>query len=49
MVIHGLLREGGIKFCIPIIKTKIPFNNESVEEVENFIHALLILRVSISK
>ncbi|CAG8684626.1 1656_t:CDS:2, partial [Dentiscutata heterogama] len=44
VVIHGLSREKGIKFYFPIIKAKIPFHNETVDEVEEFVHALLILR-----
>ncbi|CAG8477412.1 8167_t:CDS:2 [Acaulospora morrowiae] len=44
IVIHGFLREKGIKFYLPIIKAKIPFHNETVDEVEEFVHALLILR-----
>lgn len=44
MVIHGLFREKGIKLYLPIIKAKIPLNNEQVDDVENFIHALMILR-----
>ena len=42
---YGLLREKGIKFYLPIIKAKIPLHNETVDKVEEFVHALLILRV----
>ncbi|CAG8847460.1 12391_t:CDS:2, partial [Gigaspora margarita] len=44
IVIHGLSRENGIKFYFPIIKAKIPFHNAPLDEVEDFIHALLVLR-----
>ncbi|CAG8660405.1 10147_t:CDS:10 [Cetraspora pellucida] len=44
LIIHGLARENGTRFYLPIVKTKIPFYNEPVEDVENFIHALLVLR-----
>ena len=49
MVIHGLLRENGIKLYLPIIKAKISLNNKQLDDIENFVHALLILRVSILK
>ncbi|KAG9295322.1 hypothetical protein G9A89_021253 [Geosiphon pyriformis] len=42
--VYGLLREKGIKFYLPIIKAKIPLHNETVDKVEEFVHALLILR-----
>ncbi|CAG8680902.1 15163_t:CDS:2, partial [Cetraspora pellucida] len=42
--IHGLIHENGIKYYLPILQTKIPFEDESVDEVEEFVHALLILR-----
>ncbi|CAG8777663.1 17095_t:CDS:2, partial [Gigaspora rosea] len=32
------------KIYIPVVKAKIPLNNESFEEVEEFVHALLILQ-----
>jgi len=41
--IHGLIKEKGIKYHLSIIKAKILFSKESVEEVEEFIHALLVL------
>ena len=44
--VYGLIREKNIKFYLPISRAKIPFDKESVEEVEEFIHALLTLRVS---
>nr|CAG8610088.1 15868_t:CDS:2 [Entrophospora candida] len=49
LVIHGLAREGGVKYYLPVSKVKIPLNMESVEEVEEFIHALLTLRFSDEK
>ncbi|CAJ0831785.1 5652_t:CDS:2 [Entrophospora sp. SA101] len=49
LVIHGLAREGGVKYYLPVSKAKIPLNMESVEEVEEFIHALLTLRFSDEK
>ncbi|CAG8730413.1 10250_t:CDS:2 [Cetraspora pellucida] len=42
--IYGFLREKGIKFYLPIIKAKIPLHKETVDKVEEFVHALLILR-----
>ncbi len=45
--IHGLIKEKGIKYHLLIIKAKIPLSKESVEKVEEFVHVLLILRVSI--
>ncbi len=45
--IHGLIKEKGIKYHLPVIKAKIPLSKESVEEVEEFVHALLVLRVSV--
>ncbi|CAG8748008.1 10472_t:CDS:2, partial [Dentiscutata heterogama] len=42
--IHGLIKESGIKYYLPVVKAKIPLDNESFEEVEEFVHALLILR-----
>ncbi|CAG8647918.1 10415_t:CDS:2 [Gigaspora rosea] len=44
--IHGLIRENGIKYYLPISRAKIPFEDESVDEVEEFVHALLILRLA---
>ena len=45
--IHGLIREKGVKYYLPVSRAKIPFRKESAEEVEEFIHALLTLRVRI--
>ncbi len=42
--IHGLIKEN---IFFPIVKAKIPLGKESIDEVEEFIHALLTLRVSI--
>ncbi|CAG8843762.1 31575_t:CDS:2, partial [Gigaspora margarita] len=46
IVIHGMMRENCIKFYLPIIKAKIPFHNAPLDEVEDFVHALLVLRMS---
>ncbi|CAG8687522.1 21945_t:CDS:10, partial [Gigaspora rosea] len=43
LVIHGLIREKGIKYYLPIAKAKVPFNMESINEIEEFVHALLTL------
>ncbi|CAG8708985.1 12526_t:CDS:2, partial [Dentiscutata heterogama] len=43
-ILHGLVQEKGIKYYLPIAKAKIPFCDESLEEVEEFVHTLLILR-----
>ena len=43
--IHGLIKEEG-KYHLPVVKAKIPLGKESVEEVEEFVPALLTLRVS---
>ena len=43
--IHGLVREKSVKYYFSILRAKIPFHKESAEEVEEFIHALLTLRV----
>ena len=45
--IHGLIMEKEIKYYLPVVKAKIPLGKESVEEIEEFVHALLVLRVSI--
>lgn len=42
--IHGLIKEKGVKYHLPVVKAKIPLGKESVEEVEEFVHALLTLR-----
>ncbi|CAG8639226.1 9086_t:CDS:2, partial [Paraglomus occultum] len=42
--ISGLIRQDNIKYYLPVSRAKIPFGEESVEEVEDFIHALLTLR-----
>ncbi|RIB07780.1 hypothetical protein C2G38_2112804 [Gigaspora rosea] len=42
--IHGLIKEKGVKYYLPIIKAKIPLDEETTEEVEEFVHALLVLR-----
>ena len=45
--IHGLIKEKGIKYHLPVVKAKIPLGKESVEKIEEFVHALLVLRVSV--
>lgn len=45
--INGLIRKNGIKYYVPISRAKIPLNNKTVDEVEQIIHTLLILRVGI--
>ncbi|CAG8844449.1 9820_t:CDS:2, partial [Gigaspora margarita] len=42
--INGLIKESEIKYYLLVIKTKIPLDNESFEEVKEFVHALLILQ-----
>ncbi|CAG8755579.1 15406_t:CDS:2, partial [Racocetra persica] len=44
IVIHGLVWEKDVRYYLPIARAKIPFNNESTEEVEEFIHSLMVLR-----
>ena len=41
--IHGLIMEKEIKYYLPVVKAKIPLGKESVEEIEEFVHALLVL------
>ncbi|CAJ0634921.1 4577_t:CDS:2 [Entrophospora sp. SA101] len=45
LIINGLTREKGARFNFPVSETTIPLLNESVQEVEDFVHALLTLRV----
>jgi len=45
--IHGLIKEKGIKYHLPVVKAKILLDKESVEKIEEFVHALLVLRVSV--
>ncbi|CAJ0846405.1 1161_t:CDS:2, partial [Entrophospora sp. SA101] len=44
LIINGLTSEKGARFNFPISETMIPLFNESVQEVEDFVHALLTLR-----
>ncbi|CAG8843187.1 22788_t:CDS:2, partial [Racocetra persica] len=44
LVIHGLIRENRIKYYLPIAKAKVPLSMKSVNEIEEFVHALLTLR-----
>ena len=46
-VLHRLIRKNEIKFYLPVSRAKIPLSEEMVDEVEDFIHTLLILQVSI--
>ena len=45
--IHGLIMEKKIKYHLLVIKAKIPLGKESVEKIEEFIYALLVLQVSV--
>jgi len=40
--IHGLIIEKEVKYHLSVIKAKIPLDKESVEEIEEFVHALLV-------
>lgn len=42
--IYGLIMEKEVKYHLPVIKAKIPLDKESVEEIEEFVHALLVLQ-----
>ncbi len=46
-VLHGLIRKNEINFYLSVSRAKIPLNEKMVDEVEDFIYILLILRVSI--
>ena len=46
-VLYGLIRKNEVNFYLPVSRAKIPLSEETVDEVEDFIHTLLILRVSI--
>ena len=46
-VFHGLIRKNKVNFYLPVSRAKIPLSEKTVDEVEDFIHTLLILRVSI--
>ncbi len=45
--INDLIMEKEIRYYLPIIKAKIPLSKKSVKEVEEFVYALLVLRVSV--
>ncbi|CAJ0830872.1 9470_t:CDS:2, partial [Entrophospora sp. SA101] len=45
LILHGLVHETGVKYYLPITEAKIPFRDESVEEIEEFVHILMTLRV----
>ncbi|CAG8446629.1 10665_t:CDS:2 [Funneliformis mosseae] len=42
--IHGLKKEKGVKYHLPVVKSKIPLGKETVDEVEEFVHSLLVLQ-----
>ena len=46
-VLHGLICKNEVNFYLPVSRAKIPLSEEMVDEVEDFIHTLLILQVSI--
>src|SRR6266498_4125159 len=46
-VLHGLIRKNEVNFYLPVFRAKIPFSEETIDEIEDFIHTLLILQVSI--
>nr|CAG8625580.1 10670_t:CDS:2 [Entrophospora candida] len=46
--IHGLIKGKEVKYHLPVVKAKIPLGKETVEEVEEFVHALLVLRHHLS-
>jgi len=46
LIIHGLSHQNGLRFYFPISQVKIPFDDEaSTEEIDEFVHSLMILRV----
>ncbi len=46
-ILHELIRKNKINFYLPVSRAKILLSEKMVDEVEDFIHTLLILRVSI--
>ena len=46
-VLYGLIHKNEVNFYLPVSRVKIPLSEKTVDEVEDFIHTLLILRVSI--
>ncbi len=46
-ILHELIRKNEVNFYLPVSRAKIPLNKEMINEVEDFIYTLLILRVSI--
>ncbi len=46
-VLHELICKNEVNFYLSVSKAKIPLSKEMVDKVEDFIHTLLILRVSI--
>src|SRR6266498_3233638 len=47
LTLDGLIRKNEVNFYLPVSRAKILLSEETVDEVEDFIHTLLILRVSI--
>ena len=45
--IHDLIMEKKIKYHFLVVKVKIPLDKESVEKIKEFVHALLVLQVSV--
>ena len=46
-VFYGLICKNKVNFYLSVSRAKIPLSKEMIDEVEDFIHTLLILRVSI--
>ena len=46
-VFYGLIYKNKVNFYLLVFKAKISLNEERVDEVENFIHTLLIFQVNI--
>src|SRR6266496_5072520 len=46
-ILYGLIHKNEVNFYLSISRVKISLSEEMVDEVKDFIHTLLILRVSI--
>ncbi len=46
-VFHELICKNEVNFYLPVSRAKIPFSEEMIDEVEDFIYTLLIFQVSI--
>ncbi len=46
-VLHELICKNKVNFYLPVSRVKILLNEEMVDEIEDFIYTLLIIRVSI--